>query len=74
MTEAGIRHRPARRSVLSALGEPLGGDAWAVRVHAKPFERWIGIGALFTGDRRFHHRDRSALPAARTRPHGAAPR
>ena len=29
-----------------ALGEPLGGDAWAVRVHVKPFVRWIWLGAL----------------------------
>ena len=28
-----------------ALGEPLGGDAWAVRVHHKPFVRWIWLGA-----------------------------
>ncbi len=29
-----------------ALGESLGGDAWAVRVHTKPFVRWIWLGAL----------------------------
>ena len=29
-----------------ALGEPLGGDAWAVRVHSKPFVRWIWLGAV----------------------------
>ena len=44
-----------------ALGEPLGGGAWAVRVHVKPFVRWIWLGALLmalggfvtAADRRF---------------------
>jgi cytochrome c-type biogenesis protein CcmF len=67
MTEAGIA--PGLRGDLYvALGEPLGGDAWAVRVHAKPFVRWIWIGALFMAiggfitatDRRFRRQDTSA--------------
>ena len=29
-----------------ALGEPLGDGAWAVRVHIKPFVRWIWLGGL----------------------------
>lgn len=29
-----------------ALGEPLEGDAWAVRVQYKPYVRWIWLGAL----------------------------
>ena len=29
-----------------ALGEPLGGGSWALRVHVKPFVRWIWAGAL----------------------------
>lgn len=45
MTEAGIRGG-VLRDVYVALGEPLGGDAWAVRLHVKPFVRWIWIGAL----------------------------
>lgn len=32
-----------------ALGEPLGDGAWAVRVHIKPFVRWIWLGALMMG-------------------------
>ena len=45
MTEAGIA--PGFTGDLYvALGEPLGGDAWAVRVHSKPFIRWIWLGAL----------------------------
>ena len=29
-----------------AIGESLGGDAWALRMHVKPFVRWIWAGAL----------------------------
>jgi cytochrome c-type biogenesis protein CcmF len=35
-----------RRDLFVALGEPLGGDAWAVRVHIKPFIRWVWLGAI----------------------------
>ena len=28
------------------VGEPLENGAWAVRVHVKPFVRWIWLGAL----------------------------
>ncbi|NLA68758.1 MAG: heme lyase CcmF/NrfE family subunit [Gammaproteobacteria bacterium] len=45
MTDAGI-HAGVRADVFVALGEPLGGDAWAVRLHVKPFVRWIWTGAL----------------------------
>jgi cytochrome c-type biogenesis protein CcmF len=50
------------RDIYVALGEPVGNDgAWAVRVHVKPFVRWIWLGALFmmfgglvaAADRRF---------------------
>ncbi|WP_191821033.1 heme lyase CcmF/NrfE family subunit [Lysobacter capsici] len=34
------------RDLYVALGEPLGGGAWAVRVHIKPFVRWVWLGAL----------------------------
>ena len=30
-----------------ALGEPVGEGAWAVRVHYKPFVRWIWFGGVF---------------------------
>jgi cytochrome c-type biogenesis protein CcmF len=44
MTEAGIR--PGLfGDVFVALGDRLGDDAWAVRVHIKPFLRWIWLGA-----------------------------
>ncbi|RZA19456.1 MAG: heme lyase CcmF/NrfE family subunit [Lysobacteraceae bacterium] len=45
MTEAAIRPGLWRDTYV-ALGESLGGDAWAVRVHVKPFVRWIWFGAL----------------------------
>ncbi|WP_066096225.1 heme lyase CcmF/NrfE family subunit [Xanthomonas massiliensis] len=60
MTEAGIRPG-VFADVYVALGEPLGDGAWAVRVHVKPFVRWIWFGALLmalggfvtAADRRF---------------------
>jgi len=60
MTEAGI-HARLTGDVYVALGEPLGNNAWAVRVHVKPFVRWIWLGALLmalggfvtAADRRF---------------------
>jgi len=34
------------RDLYVAMGESLGSDAWAMRVHFKPFVRWIWLGAL----------------------------
>ncbi|MGV0033504.1 MAG: heme lyase CcmF/NrfE family subunit [Candidatus Azotimanducaceae bacterium WSBS_2022_MAG_OTU7] len=34
------------RDVYVALGEKVGASAWAVRVHVKPFVRWIWLGGL----------------------------
>ncbi|MGE4474847.1 MAG: heme lyase CcmF/NrfE family subunit [Stutzerimonas sp.] len=45
MTEAGI-DPGFTRDLYVALGEPLGDGAWAVRVHIKPFVRWIWLGGL----------------------------
>ncbi len=64
LTEAAIE-RGVTRDVYVALGEPLGGDAWALRVHIKPFVRWIWAGALLmmlgglvtATDRRFRRVD-----------------
>ena len=63
MTEAGIDARLSG-DVYVAMGEPLGNNAWAVRVHIKPFVRWIWLGALLmalgglvaAADRRFRRR------------------
>jgi cytochrome c-type biogenesis protein CcmF len=45
MTEAAIR-AGFLRDVYVALGEPLPGGAWALRVHYKPFVRWVWFGGL----------------------------
>ena len=45
MTEAGIAAGFFADTYIS-LGEPLEGDAWAVRLHYKPLVRWVWIGAL----------------------------
>ena len=45
MTEAGITSNLFGDTYV-AIGESLGGDSWALRVHVKPFVRWIWAGAL----------------------------
>ncbi|MDF1693399.1 MAG: heme lyase CcmF/NrfE family subunit [Zhongshania sp.] len=45
MTEAAI-DASLLRDVYIALGEPVGSDAWAVRIHVKPFIRFIWLGAI----------------------------
>ncbi|MGV8923901.1 MAG: heme lyase CcmF/NrfE family subunit, partial [Thermomonas sp.] len=67
MTEAGIA-RSFTGDDYVALGESLGDGAWAVRVHTKPFVRWIWIGALLMAlggfvtatDRRFRASPRTS--------------
>ncbi len=67
MTEAAI-DPGLFRDLYVAMGEPLGGDAWAIRVHYKPFVRWIWLGALMMGiggfvaiyDRRYRIRKQTA--------------
>ncbi|RNF83148.1 heme lyase CcmF/NrfE family subunit [Lysobacter psychrotolerans] len=71
MTEAAIE-RGVTRDLYVALGESLGGGAWALRVHVKPFVRWIWAGALLmmlgglvtATDRRFRT---ARAPAERAR-------
>jgi cytochrome c-type biogenesis protein CcmF len=46
MTEAGI-DPGLFRDIYIALGDPLNNGAWAVRMHYKPFVRWIWLGAIF---------------------------
>lgn len=71
MTEAGIRPG-VLGDVYVAIGEPLGDGAWALRVHIKPFVRWIWLGAALmalggfvtAADRRFRNpRKSEATPA-----------
>ena len=45
MTEAAI-DPGFFKDIYVSLGEPLEGEAWAVRVYVKPFVRWIWFGAL----------------------------
>lgn len=45
MTQAAINPR-FTRDLYVALGEPLGDGAWALRVHYKPFVRWVWLGGL----------------------------
>lgn len=70
MTEAAI-DASLWRDLYIALGEPIGENAWAVRLQYKPMVRWlwlgslmIGFGALFTVlDRRYRSQAaRSAAP------------
>jgi cytochrome c-type biogenesis protein CcmF len=71
MTEAAIDSGPFGDLYVS-LGEPLEGQAWAVRVYRKPFVNWIWLGcivmalggALALTDRRYRlARREQALPA-----------
>ena len=67
MTEAAIQPS-LQRDLYVALGEPLGGGSWAVRVHVKPFVRCVWLGALLMAlggfitatDRRFRRRETTA--------------
>ncbi len=78
MTEAAIDANGLRH-VYVALGEPLGGGAWSVRVYYKPFVDWIWIGCILMAlggllaisDRRYRlkkraQRDPSATARATT--------
>jgi cytochrome c-type biogenesis protein CcmF len=77
MTEAAIDYGHFRHLYV-ALGEPLGADAWLVRVHYKPLIGWIWYGCLlmaFGGllaatDRRYRlssrARAKSAIPGGNT--------
>ena len=66
MTEAAIDAK-LHRDVYVSLGEPLAGDAWALRLQIKPFIRLIWLGALLTAlggaiaamDKRYRRKRRS---------------
>ncbi len=72
MTEAGIQ-AGFFRDLYVSLGEPLPGqDAWAVRLHIKPFVRWLWLGALLmaiggalaVADPRYRQKARAKAPAS----------
>ncbi|WP_347331422.1 heme lyase CcmF/NrfE family subunit [Marinimicrobium locisalis] len=60
------------RDLYIAMGEPLEGDAWGIRVHVKPFVRWIWMGAIFmalggglaVADKRYRRLARREVEAA----------
>jgi cytochrome c-type biogenesis protein CcmF len=67
-----IELRPGfTRDLYVALGEPLSGGAWSMRIHIKPFIRWIWGGALLmliggmisASDRRYWVRRRADAEA-----------
>jgi len=79
MTEVAIRPGLTRDLYL-ALGEPLSDGVWAVRIHYKPFVRWIWLGAILmaiggflaVSDPRYRpSRRRSTSPAATETAHVA---
>jgi cytochrome c-type biogenesis protein CcmF len=74
MTEAAIIPG-LTRDLYVALGEPLGGGSWALRVHVKPFVRWIWFGAVLMALGGFvAATDRRFRPARSNERNDAAPR
>ena len=67
MTESAIDVTPFR-DIYVALGEPLNGDSWSVRLYYKPFIRWIWAGGfmILAGgffaltDRRYYQKRQTA--------------
>ena len=80
MTEAAV-DVGLTRDLYVALGEPLDGEAWALRVHHKPFVRWIWGGAALMAlgglvavtDRRYRRQRRTAARKAPEVTVGAVP-
>jgi cytochrome c-type biogenesis protein CcmF len=78
MTEAAIDLGLARH-VFVALGEPLGADAWSLRIQVKPFISflWLGSGLMALGglvavtDRRYRLAARQAEQGGRAGPQPA---
>ena len=70
MTEAAIDGK-LHRDLYVSLGEPLGGNAWAIRAQVKPFVRCIWLGALMVAlggliaanDKRYRRRKNRLAPA-----------
>lgn len=68
MTEAAIDVNPFR-DIYIALGEPLAGNTWSVRLYYKPLVRWIWTGGflmlagglLALTDRRYYKRSKSLV-------------
>ena len=73
MTEAAI-DATLWRDLYVSLGEPLSGQAWAIRLQVKPFVRWIWLGGIMAAlggfsaafDRRYRRRKRGSQMALNT--------
>ena len=71
MTEAAL-DAGLTRDLYVSLGEPLKGDAWAIRLHVKPFVRCIWLGGLMIGlggllsvmDKRYRRRRKPSTQSA----------
>jgi cytochrome c-type biogenesis protein CcmF len=71
MTEAAIDVHPTR-DVFVALGDPLGNDAWSVRIQVKPLISFLWLGSALMGlggllamtDRRYRQAAREQVKAA----------
>jgi cytochrome c-type biogenesis protein CcmF len=72
-----------QRDLLATLGEPVGKDAWSMRLQVRPLMRFVWLGAFFmacggllaTFDRRYRRRreaEQQALAANAPLPGGAA--
>jgi cytochrome c-type biogenesis protein CcmF len=80
MTETAI-DRGLTRDLYVSLGEPLGGNAWSVRVYYKPFVGWIWGGCILMAlggllavlDRRYRAPSRVPSANAAARDGDAAP-
>ena len=77
MTEAAV-DAGLTRDLYVALGEALDGEAWALRIHHKPFIRWIwggaalmALGGLIAVTDRRYRRERRTAREAPTRAVGA---
>ena len=74
MTEAGI-DAGWSRDIFVALGDPLGDNAWSVRLQYKPLIRFIWLGSFImalggivaASDRRYRVRAREKVPGRRLR-------
>jgi cytochrome c-type biogenesis protein CcmF len=61
-----------RRDLLATLGDPVGQDAWSMRLQVRPMMRFVWLGAVFmafggflsTMDRRYRRRREAAQQAA----------
>jgi cytochrome c-type biogenesis protein CcmF len=79
MTEASI-DPSITRDIYIAMGDALDDGAWSVRVHIKPFVRWVWFGSIFMcigailsiTDKRYRKKVVVEKPDANVSPHQVA--